>query len=116
MAYKVVTMPSRMMSGVSSNEQTASEVAAAKTLLQGGVQIAGEWDEASSTGCCTVYALRGDQMVTFDYSGWKADTPAAVGLLNKALVRLDGPLSIDGNAGNAVALAHDKERPKSRPA
>src|SRR5262245_8056639 len=116
MAYKVVTMPSRMMSGTTGDENTSSAVSAAKTMLPGGVQIAGEWDEASSFGCCTIYALRGDQMVTFDYSGWKADTPAAVGLLNKALVRLDGPLSIDGNAGNAAALAYDKQRPASRPA
>src|SRR5262245_56613858 len=116
MAYKVVTIPSRTMSGTTGNENTSSAVSAAKTLLPGGVQIAGEWDEASSSGCCTIYALRGDQMVTFDYSGWKADTPAAVGLLNKALVRLDGPLSIDGNAGNAAALAYDKQRPASRPA
>jgi hypothetical protein len=116
MAYKGITLPSRMLSGVTGDENTASEVSAAKTVLPGGVQIAGEWDEASSMGCCTVYALRGDQMVTFDYRGWKADTPAAVGLLNKALVRLDQPLSIDGNAGNAAALAHDKQRPASRPA
>ena len=81
----------------------APEAKAARTLLPGGVQMDGEWDEASSFGCCVIYALRGDRMVTFDYRGWRADTEHAVSLLNRALLRLDHPLAMNGNAGNDAA-------------
>ena len=118
-ALKAITLPMRMLSGGAApggDEETSTELKAAKTLLPGGVQIAGEWDEADSLGCCQIFALRGDRMITFDYRGWRADTNAAVGLLNQALLRLDEPLAIKGGAGNAFALKHDEQRPASKPA
>src|SRR5438445_10037789 len=65
MALKALTLPGRLVSGVSSSvPEAAAAPKAAKTLLPGGVQIDGEWDEASSLGCCQIFALRGDQLVT----------------------------------------------------
>ena len=83
-----------------------------KSLLPGGLQMEGEWDEAQSQGCCRIWALRGDSLIAINYEGWKNDTPAAVGVLNKALLRLDKPLASDGNAGVAAALERDNARPK----
>jgi len=115
-ALKAITIPMRLLSGGGDDAANGPELKAAKTLLPGGVQIAGEWDEASSMGCCQIYALRGDSLVTFDYRGWRADTTAAVGLLNKALLRLDQPLPINGNLGNDAARKHAELRPTRKPA
>jgi hypothetical protein len=118
-ALKAITLPMRMLSGgaaPSGDEETNTELKAAKTLLPGGVQIAGEWDEADSLGCCQIFALRGDRMITFDYRGWRADTNAAAGLLNQALLRLDHPLAINGSTGNAAALKYDEQRPAKKAA
>ena len=110
-AFGMMNLPGRLASGVMQNapKPTAD---AAKSMLPGGVQIDGEWDEATSTGCCEIYALRGDQLITYDYRGWRADTARAVVLLNKALLRLEHPLSIDGNAGNEAAKLRAEGRPK----
>lgn len=114
-ALKAVTLPGRLAAGVTANApENAGK--AAKTLLPGGLQLAGEWDEAQSLGCCQIFALRGDSLVTFDYRGWRDDTPHAVAILNKALVRLEHPLSVDGNAGNDAARQRAAQRPKPRPA
>lgn len=86
------------------------------SILPGGLQMEGEWDEAQSQGCCRIWALRGDALIAINYEGWKNDTPAAVGVLNKALLRLDKPLASDGNAGVAAALEREKARPKPVPA
>jgi hypothetical protein len=106
-----VALPGRMLDNPQGDAQNLK-----KSILPGGVQIDGEWDEAQSMGCCRIFALRGDALITFDYEGWKNDTPAAVGLLNKALLRLDKPLGIDGNAGVPSAIEREKARPKPRPA
>ena len=116
MALRAITMPMRLVSGGEGDAANGPELKAAKTLLPGGVQMAGEWDEASSMGCCQIYALLGDRLVTFDYRGWRADTNAAVGLLNKALLRLDQPLPINGNLGNDAARKHAALRPTRKPA
>ncbi len=119
MALKALTLPGRLLSGVeppSHVPEAAPAPKAARTLLPGGVQIDGEWDEASSFGCCQIFALRGDQLVTFDYRAWRADTTQAVRILNRALVRLEHPLAVDGNAGNEAASKRTALRPKPRPA
>jgi hypothetical protein len=88
---------------------------AAKSLLPGGLQIDGEWDETRGSGCCEIYALRGDRVIHIDYRGWRADTERAVAILNKALLRLEHPLAVDGNAGNEPARQRERLRPKPSP-
>src|SRR5262249_1631814 len=56
----------------------------------------------------------GDSLVTFDYRGWRADTDRAARILNKALLRLDKPLSIDGEAGVDAAVKRASLRPMPR--
>lgn len=111
MEFNALNLAGRLSSGVmaNANESTAK---AAKSLLPGGVKIDGEWDEATSRGCCEIFAMRGDQLITYDYRAWRADTERAVVLLNKALLRLEHPLSIDGNAGNEAARLRAQSRPK----
>ncbi len=110
-ALAAVALPGRMLGNVQGDAKDVK-----KSILPGGVQIDGEWDEAQSMGCCRIFAVRGDAFIAFDYEGWKNDTPAAVGLLNKALLRFDRPLAIDGNAGVQPALEREKARPKPRAA
>jgi hypothetical protein len=105
-----VSMAGRIFSDVKGDAKDVK-----KSLLPGGLQMEGEWDEAQSQGCCRIWALRGDSLIAMNYEGWKNDTPAAVGVLNKALLRLDKPLASDGNAGVAAALEREKARPKPVP-
>jgi len=115
--FKLIGMPAQIFNGVSGSAETADTAKnAAKKLLTNGMQVEGEWDEASSLGCCMIYALRGDSLVKFDFRAWRSDTKGAVSILNKALARLDHPLSIDGKAGNEAALKRAAMRPKPRPA
>lgn len=116
-AFKLIGMPARIFSNVGGKAETAETAKnAAKKLLTNGVEIAGEWDEASSVGCCMIYALRGDSMVRFDYRAWRSDAKGAANILNKALVRVEHPLSLDGNAGNGAAAKRLALRPAPRPA
>lgn len=114
MEFNALNLPGRLSAGAMANapEPTAK---AAKSLLPGGIQIDGEWDEATSRGCCEIFAMRGDQLISFDYRAWRADTTHAVVLLNKALLRLEHPLTIDGNAGNDAAKLRAQARPKPQP-
>jgi hypothetical protein len=105
-----VSMPGRIFSDVKGDAKDVK-----KSILPGGLQMEGEWDEAQSQGCCRIWALRGDSLIAINYEGWKNDTPAAVGVLNKALLRLDKPMTSDGNAGVAAALEREKARPKPVP-
>lgn len=116
-ALKAVTLPTRIIGGVSGTAETADVAKnAAKKLLVNGIEIDGEWDEAGILGCCQIYALRGDSLIMFDYRGWRADTEHAAQILNKALLRLEKPLSADGNAGNDAAGKRASLRPAPRPA
>lgn len=110
-------MPSALVSGTSGTAETAEDAKnAARKLLVNGVPLEGDWDEAAVLGCCQIYALRGDSLVSFDFRGWRPDTRRAVTILNKALSRLDQPLSVNGNAGNEAALKRAALRPQPRPA
>jgi hypothetical protein len=113
MALKAISLPGRILSG---GPDAPGKDAVAKNLLPGGVQLAGEWDEAMSLGCCQIFALRGDTLVSFDFRGWRDDMRAAAGVLDKALVRIEHPLPIDGRAGNAAATKRAAERPAKRDA
>ena len=110
-ALAAVSMMGRILGDVKGDAKDIK-----KSVLPGGLQMEGEWDEAQSQGCCRIWALRGDSLIAINYESWKNDTPAAVGVLNKALLRLDKPLTSDGNAGVAAALEREKARPKPVPA
>lgn len=124
MLLKAVSLPGRLANAVvPSGDPTridspgpAGKDAVIKNLLPGGVQMAGEWDEAANLGCCEIFALRGDTLVTFDFRSWRDDMKGAASILDKALVRLEKPLSIDGNAGNAAARTRETQRPQPRDA
>jgi hypothetical protein len=115
LALKVLTLPGQLLAGPGA-KGAETETKAAKTLLPGGVQVDGEWDEARSLGCCEIFALRGDQLVTLDYRASGFDTDKAVRILNQALLRLEHPLPLDGNAGNDAAARRAELRPKPRSA
>ena len=123
MLLKAVSLPGRIVGGVVPESQsgrldtpTAAKETITKNLLPGGVQMAGEWDEAMALGCCQIYALRGDTLVTFDFRGWRDDMKGAASILDKALVRIEKPLSIDGRAGNDAAQQREAQRPAKRDA
>jgi hypothetical protein len=114
MALKAISLPTRIVSGAMNN--APGKDAVVKNLLPGGVQLAGEWDEAMNLGCCQIFALRGDTLVSFDFRGWRDDMKGAAGVLDKALVRVEKPLSVDGAAGNAAAKQRAAQRPAKRDA
>ncbi|HVN47101.1 MAG TPA: hypothetical protein VMT66_17900 [Steroidobacteraceae bacterium] len=119
---KAVSLPGRITSGVQEGVGNRPEDAPTredlqnihKSLLANGVRIDGEWDEAQVLGCCMIYALRGDRLIAFDFEGWKNDPPAAAGLLNKALLRLERPSAYDGAAAVPAARERNKARPTVR--
>lgn len=114
MMYKAASLPGRIVGGGLGD--APGKDAVVKNLLPGGVQLAGEWDEAMNLGCCEIFALRGDTLVTFDFRGWRDDMKGAASILDKALVRIEKPLSIDGHAGNAAAEKRVAGRPARRDA
>jgi hypothetical protein len=123
MLLKAVSLPGRIVSGAVPESQsgrldtpTAAKETITKNMLPGGVQMAGEWDEAMALGCCQIFALRGDTLVTFDFRGWRDDLKGAASILDKALVRIEKPLSIDGRAGNDAAAKREAQRPAKRDA
>ena len=69
-------------------------------------------------GCCISNAFLGDSLVVLDYTASKATPEQAVGLINKALLRLQKPITtIDGRAGVDPAvqrIAARATRPKTR--
>lgn len=82
--------------------------------LDDGTEMAGEWDEASlmAMNCCIFMALRGDQLITIDFTGSTATLKQAATLVDTAYKRMDSPLKIDGGAAVAAAKALEQSRPK----
>lgn len=74
-----------------------------KGFLPSDSSFAGEWDDLRIIGCCRMNAFLGEALIVLDFTGSKAAALQAVNLLNKALLRLDKPLAIDGRAGVAPA-------------
>ncbi len=95
-----------------SNAPTESAKNAFK--MDDGTELAGEWDEANLTAmnCCIFNALRGDQMITIDFTATSATLPQAASLVDAAYKRIDKPLKSDGAANIAAASAFLKTRPK----
>ncbi|WHZ18003.1 MAG: hypothetical protein OJF55_000152 [Rhodanobacteraceae bacterium] len=79
-----------------------------------GEAIAGEWDEAKLTpmNCCIFNALRGDQMISIDFTGSTMSLKQAAGLVDAAFKRIGKPLSLDGGANVDAAKAFLKTRPQ----
>jgi len=76
-----------------------------KEFLPYDIPFAGEWDDVRVIGCCRINAFLGDALVVLAYAGSKATPAQAVGLVNKALLRLQKPIAaIDGRLGVAPAL------------
>lgn len=82
--------------------------------LDDGTELTGEWDEASLTAmnCCIFNALRGDQLISIDFTATPATLRQAATLVDSAYKRLEQPLKIDGGGGVAGAKALDKTRPQ----
>jgi hypothetical protein len=82
--------------------------------LDDGTELSGEWDEAQLTAmnCCIFNALRGDQMITVDFTASEATLPQAASLVDAAYKRIDKPLKMDGAANVAAAREFLKTRPK----
>jgi hypothetical protein len=82
--------------------------------MDDGTELSGEWDEAQLTAmnCCIFNALRGDQMITIDFTGSEATLPQAASLVDAAYKRIDKPLKLDGGANAAAAREFLKARPK----
>lgn len=109
-AFKATSLPGQLLNAGPQTQESKG----ARLLLPGNVEMEGEWDEATRMGCCQIFALRGDRMVTFDYRGWRDDSTHAVGLLNKALLRLDQPLPAPPS-GEDAARKRAALRPAPRP-
>lgn len=82
--------------------------------LDDGSEMAGEWDEASlmAMNCCIFLAMRGDQLITIDFTASPATLRQAATLVDGAYKRIDSPLKIDGGAGVTAAKALNKTRPQ----
>ena len=82
--------------------------------LDDGTELSGEWDEANLTAmnCCIFNALRGDQMISIDFTASEATLPQAASLVDAAYKRIDKPLKLDGAANVAAAREFLKTRPK----
>jgi hypothetical protein len=82
--------------------------------LEDGTEISGEWDEASlmAMSCCIFAGLRGDQLITIDFTASRATLQQAASLVNAAYRRIDHPLKIDGAEAVDAAKAFENTRPK----
>jgi len=76
-----------------------------------GATVAGDWDEAKITGCCTLLVLLGDTMISIDIGSSNASLEQAATLANTALGHLGKPLGIDGAKAVPAALALEAKRP-----
>lgn len=104
----------QMMKMYGTVENLAGQKMKGVLKLGDGSELAGEWDEARVQGCCTFIAMRGDQLVTVEIAGSTATLAQAAGIADAALKRIEKPLSVDGAAGVAAAIARDATRPTER--
>ena len=107
-SYQMTGFAKKLLSGA------PSESAKQAFKMDDGTELSGEWDEAQLTAmnCCIFNALRGDQMITIDFTASDATLPQAASLVDAAYKRIDKPLKLDGAANVAAASAFVKTRPK----
>jgi len=111
-AYSMVNFAKKLVN--SSPDQKMAKNIKQSFKLDDGTELSGEWDEASLTAmnCCIFNALRGDQMITLDFTGSKASLREVAPLIDAAFKRIDKPLAIDGAANVAAAKNFAGRRPK----
>jgi len=111
-AYSITGMAKNLLKSAG-NAQLANNIKK-NFKLDDGTEMSGEWDEASlmPMNCCIFAALRGDQLITVDFTASPGTLRQAAGLVDAAYKRIDHPLKIDGGAGVTAAKALQKTRPK----
>jgi hypothetical protein len=111
-SYSMVSFSKKLVN--SSPDQRMAKNIKGSFKLDDGTELSGEWDEASLTAmnCCIFNALRGDQMITIDFTGSRISLPQAATLIDAAFKRIDKPLAIDGAANVAAAKTFAGRRPK----
>lgn len=111
-AYSMIGMTKNLMKSAADSNLAANVKKNFK--LDDGTEISGEWDEASLTpmNCCIFSGLRGDQLITIDFTASPATLRQAAELVSSAYKRIDHPLKIDGGANVGAAEALQKSRPK----
>ncbi|MGH7647083.1 MAG: hypothetical protein ACREND_03120 [Gemmatimonadaceae bacterium] len=74
-------------------------------VIKPGDTLHGNWDQIAMApmSCCGLDALQGDRHVGVDWTGTKLSLPEAGTLVTSAIKRLDHPLPIYGEAGQAAA-------------
>jgi hypothetical protein len=114
-AYSMTNMVKGLMKGGGGKGDIANNVKK-NFRLDDGTELSGEWDEASLTAmnCCIFNGLRGDQLITVDFTASRATLPQAAALIDSAYKRIEQPLKINGSAGISAAKALGKTRPAPR--
>jgi hypothetical protein len=107
-AYRIAGFAKKLFSNA------PTEKAKSAFMMDDGTELTGEWDEAQliAMNCCIFVALRGDQMITIDFSDSDVELKQAAGLVDAAFKRIDKPLKVDGGANIAAAKALENTRPK----
>ena len=88
-AYSMVNFAKKLVN--SSPDQKMAKNIKQSFKLDDGTELSGEWDEASLTAmnCCIFNALRGDQMITLDFTGSKASLRQVAPLIDAAFKRIE---------------------------
>jgi hypothetical protein len=111
--YSMTGMVKGLMKSGGGKEDIANN-AKKNFRLDDGSELTGEWDEASLTpmNCCIFSGLRGDQLITIDFTASRATLRQAATLVDGAYKRMEQPLKIDGGGGVTAAKALNSTRPK----
>jgi hypothetical protein len=106
-AYRNLNLTKKLLSNA------PSEQAKQAFKMDDGSELAGEWDEASlmAMNCCIFMALRGDQLITVDFTDSDASLHQVGALVDAAFNRIDKPLGLDGGANVAAAKVFLQNRP-----
>lgn len=98
---------SQLLQGMDVGAQVANETRMKgqipRGLLPADSSFTGDWDDLRVLGCCRLNAFLGESLVVLDFTGSRLTALQGVGLVNKALLRLDKPLPIDGRTGLQAA-------------
>jgi hypothetical protein len=111
--YSMTGMVKGLMKSGGGKEDIANNVKK-NFRLDDGTDLSGEWDEASlmPMNCCIFSGLRGDQLITIDFTASPATLRQAATLMDSAYKRMEQPLKIDGGGGVTAAKTLNSTRPK----
>ena len=109
-AYSMTTMAKKLLGSAPDPGMKAAIRQSFK--LDDGTELIGEWEQATlmPMNCCIFVALRGDRMLTVDFTGSDATLNQVVPLINAAFKRFDQPLSVNGGANVAAAKRRVEQR------